>query len=54
MDWMRVQFLAGTMGDFCLFTIMSTPALGQMQPPIQLVLEVLSLGIKQPDLEADH
>jgi hypothetical protein len=37
-----------------LFTIMSRMALGPTQPPIQWVLGTLSLGVKQPECEADH
>jgi hypothetical protein len=37
-----------------LVTTASRPALGPTQPPIQLVLGALSLGIKRPDREADH
>jgi hypothetical protein len=37
-----------------LFSIMSSLALGPTQPPIQWVLEALSLGVKWPGCEADH
>jgi len=37
-----------------LFSTMSIPALGTTQPSIQWVLEVLSLGAKQLEHEADH
>jgi hypothetical protein len=37
-----------------IFTIVSRPALGTTQPPIQWVPEALSLGIKQLGYEADH
>jgi hypothetical protein len=37
-----------------LFDIMSRPALGPAQPPIQWVPETLSLGVKRPGREADH
>jgi hypothetical protein len=37
-----------------LFDIMSRPALGPAQPPIQSVPGVLSLGVKLPGREADH
>jgi hypothetical protein len=36
------------------FTTVSRTALGPTQPPIQWVLEVLSLGVKRPEREADH
>jgi len=39
---------------FYLLTIAFTPALGPTQPPIQWVLGVLSLPIKQPGCEADN
>jgi hypothetical protein len=46
-DWMiRVQFLAG-LGIF-LFSTMSRPALRPTHPPIQWVLGILSLEVKQP------
>jgi hypothetical protein len=41
------------MGIF-LFTTASTPGLEPTQPPIQWVLEYLSLGVKRPKREADH
>jgi len=37
-----------------LFTIVSRPALGPTQPPMQWVSWALSLGIKRPELGADH
>jgi hypothetical protein len=37
-----------------LFTIASRTALGPTQPPIQLVLGALSLGVKRKGREADH
>jgi hypothetical protein len=37
-----------------LFTTMSSPALGSIQPPIQGVLGALSLGVKRPVREADR
>jgi hypothetical protein len=37
-----------------LFTTVSTPALGPIQPPIRWVSGTLSLGIKRPGREADH
>jgi hypothetical protein len=40
-------------GNSFLFSTVSRPALGPTQSPIQWVLEVLSLGIKQPGHEAD-
>jgi hypothetical protein len=36
------------------FTTVSRTALGPIQPPIQWVTGVLSLGIKRPEREADH
>jgi hypothetical protein len=33
---------------------MSRPSLGPTQPPIQGVPGALSLGVKQPDHDADH
>jgi hypothetical protein len=47
-----VQFLAGA-GIF-VFTAMSRPALGPIQPPIQWVLGTLSPGIKQLGQAADY
>jgi hypothetical protein len=41
------------LGIFLLITV-SKLALGPTQPPIQWVLEALSLGVKQPGHEADH
>jgi hypothetical protein len=40
-------------GNF-LFDTMSRLTLGPTQPPVQWVLEVLSLRVKQPGHEADH
>jgi hypothetical protein len=37
-----------------LFSPLSRPALGSTQPPIQRVLEDLSLGVKRPGREANH
>jgi hypothetical protein len=37
-----------------LFTIVSRPALGPTQPPIQWVPGALSLGVKQSGREGDH
>jgi hypothetical protein len=37
-----------------LFTTASRPALGLIQPPIQWVPRVLTLGIKRPGREANH
>jgi hypothetical protein len=37
-----------------LFTTMSRPALGPIQPPIQWVPGALSLGVKWLGCEADH
>jgi hypothetical protein len=37
-----------------LFTIVSRPALGPTQPPIQWVQGALSLGVKLLGREADH
>jgi hypothetical protein len=37
-----------------LFTTLSTPTLGPIQPPIQWVMWALSLGLKWPGHEADH
>jgi len=37
-----------------LVTTASRPALGPTQPPIQLVLGALSLGVKQSGHETDH
>jgi hypothetical protein len=55
MGWTTgVQLLAGEMMGFFLFAIVSRPALGPTQPPIQWILRALSLGIKQPACEADH
>jgi hypothetical protein len=48
----RVRFPAGA-GNFSLHT-MSRTALGPTQSPIQWVLGVLSLGVKQQGHEADH
>jgi hypothetical protein len=48
----KVRFVAGA-GIF-LFTTTSRPALGATQPPIQWVLETLSLVVKQLVCETDH
>jgi hypothetical protein len=40
--------------EIFLFSTESIPALGDTQPPIQLVPGALSPGIKQPRREADH
>jgi len=54
MGWMNgVQFLAGGR-DFFLFTTKSRPALQPKQPPVQWILGVLTLVIKQPGHEADY
>jgi len=37
-----------------LFTTASRPALGSIQPPIQLLSGALSLGVKRPRREADN
>jgi hypothetical protein len=37
-----------------LFTTVSRPALGSIQPPIQWVPGAISLGVKRPGREADH
>jgi hypothetical protein len=37
-----------------LFSMLSRPALGSTQPPIQWVLGGLSTGVKRPGSEADH
>jgi hypothetical protein len=37
-----------------LFTTTSRMALGPTQPPIQWVLEALSLEVKEPGSEVDH
>jgi hypothetical protein len=34
--------------------MLSRPAVGSTQPPIQLVLGVLSAGVKQQGRQADH
>jgi hypothetical protein len=52
MGWSRFDSRRG-LGIF-LFDIMSRPALGPTQSPIQRVPEALSLGIKRPEREADH
>jgi hypothetical protein len=46
----RVRFLVGIF----LFTTASRTALGPTQPPIQWVLDALSLGVKRPWREAGH
>jgi hypothetical protein len=48
----RVRFPVG-LGIF-LFTTTSKKALGPIQPPIQWITGVLSLGVKQSGREADH
>jgi hypothetical protein len=48
----RVRFRR-ELGMF-LFTAASRTALVHIQPPIQLVPRVLSLGVKRPGLEPDH
>jgi len=40
--------------EFFLFTTMSRPALGPIQPPIQWAPQALSPGVKGPGCEADH
>jgi hypothetical protein len=40
--------------EIFLFTTVSRTALGPTQPPIQWVPGALSLGIKQPERQADH
>jgi hypothetical protein len=47
-----VRIPAG-MGIF-LFHTVSKPVLGPTKPPIQWVLQALSLGVKRPGREADH
>jgi hypothetical protein len=37
-----------------LFDTVSRPTLEPTQPPIQWVLGALSLGVKEPECEADH
>jgi hypothetical protein len=37
-----------------LLDIMSRPALGPTQPPVQWVPEALTLGVKRPEREVDH
>jgi len=56
MDWTTgVQFLAGAMMEFILFTTTSRPALEPTQPPIQRVQGAPPTpGVKQPGREADH
>jgi hypothetical protein len=49
----RVRFSGVGLGIF-LFTTASRTALGPTQPPIQWVLEALSLGVKRPGRETDH
>jgi len=41
-------------GKKFFFPKMFKTGLGTTQPPIQWVLEALSLGVKQPECEADH
>jgi len=54
MGWMTgVQYPAWTMSCF-LFNTTFRPALGSTQPPVQLVQEALSLGVKQTGHENDH
>jgi hypothetical protein len=40
--------------EIFLFTMSSRMALGPTHPPIQWVAGTLSLGLKQPEREADH
>jgi hypothetical protein len=40
--------------EFFFFTAASTPAPGPTQPPTYWVPGALSLGVKQPECEADH
>jgi hypothetical protein len=40
--------------EILLFTTVSRPALGSIQPPIQWIPGALSLGLKRPGREADH
>jgi len=52
-SWMiRAQFMV-RLGIF-LLDIMSRPALGPTQPPVQWVPEALTLGVKRPEREVDH
>jgi hypothetical protein len=48
-----VRFPAGA-GNFLFTTAVSRTALEPTQPPIQWVLETLSLEVKGPGREADH
>jgi hypothetical protein len=56
MDWMIIVLGFDSqwgLGIF-LFTSASRTALGHTYPPVRRVSETLSLGIKQPECEADH
>jgi hypothetical protein len=44
----------GTARSRCFHSFMSRTALGPTQPPIQWILEALSLGVKWPGRDADH
>lgn len=46
-------FIYGTGRDSSLSTV-SRPAVGSIQPPIQLIPGALSSGLKRPESEADH
>jgi hypothetical protein len=40
--------------EISIFSSVSRPALGSIQPPIQWIRTAVSLGVKGPRLEADH
>jgi hypothetical protein len=52
MDWIDLAEDRNQWRD--LVNTSSRPALGSTQPPMQLVSEALSQGVKRPGREADH
>jgi hypothetical protein len=53
-DWMIGSLILSEGAGIFLFATASRPALGPIQPPIQLAPGTLSLGVNRPRREADH
>jgi hypothetical protein len=55
MDWATgIQFTEVAAIGIFVFTILSRPALGTSQPPMQWLLLAITTGVKRPRPEADY